>query len=52
MRGEFFCYLSTRAAVSVLEGMQLKIVAENDHYDYHFDILVLGLVTVTLSTMR
>ena len=32
--------------------MQLKIEAENDHYDYHFAILMLGLVVITLSTMR
>ena len=32
--------------------MRLKIVAENDHYDYHFAVLMLGLVVITWSTMR
>ena len=26
----------------VLSGTRLNIVAENGHYDYHFDILMLG----------
>ena len=26
-----------------LQGTRLNIVAENGHYDYHFDILMLGL---------
>ena len=29
-----------------------EIVAENDQYHYHFDILMLGLVGITLRTMR
>ena len=27
----------------VLQGTRLNIVAENGHYDYHFDILMLRL---------
>ena len=44
--------LGYKSGVPVLYGMELKIVAENDQYDYHFDILMLGLVAITSRTMR